>query len=80
MSRSRPRVDLSRLPAPLRYGVALLTVSLVVVLAVQVDEDPEVPGWLSEYLVPGLAWLFLGLLVLRLAVGRRSTRRGGVRR
>lgn len=59
----------------MRYGLALLTVGFVVFLALRVEEEPRVPAWLSDDLVPGLAWLFLGLLALRLLGGCLSKAR-----
>lgn len=58
----RRRVDLGRLPGWLRYTIALIVMAVVVVLAVTFGSDTEVPGWVSNGLIPALGVIVLFLV------------------
>ena len=64
----RHEVDLRRLPSWAQYVIALAVVAVVVALAWFVGRDRPVPTWVSEKLVPGLAWIFIIALVATLMV------------
>lgn len=75
----RRRIDLRRsLPAPWRYGIALLIVVAVVAGAWWVGRDRPVPEWIGGALVPALGWAYLFLLAFVLL--RWLRRRRGARR
>lgn len=63
----RPRVDLRRLPSWLQYFIALATIASIAVVAWLAGRDEPIPLWVSEWLVPNLAWILLGLIIVAVA-------------
>ena len=55
---------LFKLPKWQQYGISLLVVLVVVVIAWMVGKDDPAPPWLSEVVVPNLGWVYLGLLAI----------------
>ena len=69
------KLDLNRLPQSLQY---LIGATLVVVIATAgwyFGRDNQVPHWIQRYLIPGLAWLGLLLIVLAVVDWIRRRRR-----
>ena len=60
----RKRMDLDRLPTWLQYIVALAVTAVVVIAAWLVGRDNPVPAWIDNYLIPGLGWVGLCLIVV----------------
>lgn len=58
------RIDLRRLPTWLQYFVSIGVVVFVVLLAWRVGKDDPIPSWVSEWFVPALAWVLLGLVIV----------------
>jgi hypothetical protein len=60
-----------------RYPLALAVVAAVVAAAWFTGRDRPTPAWITEWLVPILGWVFIGLvtiaLVSRLRRGRRDS-------
>ena len=63
----RNKIDLTQLPKWQQYLIALVIVAIVVAAALVTGKDNPVPAWISQYLIPGLGWL--GLILILLAVG-----------
>ncbi len=60
----RRKVTLETLPQWLKYLIALTLVSIVVTAAWFVGHNKPVPNWIENYLIPGLGWLGLVLILL----------------
>ncbi len=61
---SRKKIDLSFLPTWLQYFIALLLVTIVTIAGYLVGHDQPVPKWIEKYLIQGLGWLGLVLILL----------------
>lgn len=60
-------IDLRKLPARIRYPLALAVVAVVATVAWFVGRDRPIPPWIETGLVPALGWTYLVLLVIVLA-------------
>jgi hypothetical protein len=47
--------------------IALAVTTVIVVAAWFVGRDRSVPGWIENWLVPGLGWLGLFLIIIAVA-------------
>jgi hypothetical protein len=65
----RKRVDLKLLPIWLQYVIAITITLVVVALAWRLGRDRPIPNWMQTWLVPGLGWA--GLVLLVTGVGAR---------
>lgn len=66
MPMSRNKLDLHNLPQRLQYLIAAVVVAVVAGAGWYVGRDRPVPTWIKVYLIPGLGWL--GLLLIVVAV------------
>ena len=64
---SRNKLDLNRLPRWLQYLIAVVLVVVVGGAGWYVGRDRPTPYWIQHYLIPGLGWLGLLLIVLAVA-------------
>jgi hypothetical protein len=73
------RIDLRRLPTWLQYVISIGVVVLVSLLAWHFGKDDPIPAWVSEQLIPVLAWVWIGLVVVALigAWSKRKRRKQG---
>jgi len=69
------RAFLNALPQWLRYVIAMVVVAVVAAAGWFVGRENPVPPWIERYLIPGLGWL--GLLLIVIAVGDWIRRRIG---
>jgi hypothetical protein len=63
---SQNRLDLNKLPYWLQCLIGVIAAVLVGGAGWYVGRDNPVPHWIQRYLIPGLAWF--GLLLIVLAV------------
>jgi hypothetical protein len=61
------KFDLNALPPGVRYLIALVLVAVVGGAGWYVGRDRPTPYWIEHYLIPGLGWLGLLLIVLAVA-------------
>ena len=61
------KIDLHRLPPWLQYLIAIVLVAIVAAAGWYFGRDRPVPHWIEHYLIPGLAWFGLLLIVLAVA-------------
>jgi hypothetical protein len=69
---AKKRFDLSAASPRVRYLIALVVVAGVAGAGWYVGRDRPAPHWVEHYLVPGLAWV--GLLLIIVAVFGRVRR------
>ena len=60
----RRRINLFALPAWLQYLIAAVVTAIIAGAGWYVGRDDPVPVWIKKYLIPGLGWLGLLLIVL----------------
>jgi hypothetical protein len=57
-------VDLRKLKPSLQYLVALTIMVVISGVAWLVGENEFIPSWIKHYLIPGLGWLGLFLIII----------------
>ena len=60
----RKKIDLQKLPTWLQYTIAIIVINAIVIPGYIVGRDQAVPDWIENYLIPGLGWLGLVLILL----------------
>lgn len=68
-------INLDNLPSWLQYLIAILVMAMIASIGWFVGRDSPVPDWIQRYLIPGLAWLGLLLIVLAVVDWIRRRRR-----
>lgn len=74
----RKKVDLRSLPPWLRLLLGAAIAVGVVLLAWWIGRDDPVPTWITDWLVPALGWIYIGLVIVAAVAWWR--RRGKSRR
>lgn len=65
MSRNKP--DLQNLPQWLQYLIAAVVMGGIAAAGWYIGRDRPVPLWIKGYLIPGLGWLGLFLIIVAVA-------------
>lgn len=60
----RKKIDLQKLPTWLQYTIAIIVINAIVIAGYLVGRDKPMPYWIENYLIPGLGWLGLVLILL----------------
>ena len=60
----KQQVNIRKLSTWREYLIAVLVTSVIVAVAWFVGRDQPTPAWISNYLIPGLGWLGLILIII----------------
>ena len=71
------KINLNAQPAWLRYSIAIVITATIAAVGWYFGRNRPVPHWIQAYLIPGLAWFGLLLIVLAVVdwIRRRRSRR-----
>ena len=63
---TKEKIDLHKLPSWLQYLIAIVLVAMIAIAGWYFGRNNPTPDWIQRFLIPGLAWFGLLLIVLAL--------------